>query len=157
MTTDGDQLAAVLDEIAEMERREGFEGPKISTDINAARELIERSSIRLTDENGITWSCELPSEWIEDIVGGEIVRAAKAHRNPENRLEDWMIDIEDGGDGQFVVYIKDRLGHKLGVGQGPLAIAAATAYRDALKGYLSRLRRRVHDAAELLVRSMGVD
>lgn len=42
------------------------------------------------------------------------------------------VDIEDGGDGGFIALIKDRLGHKIGVGQGPLALAAANAYLEAM-------------------------
>jgi hypothetical protein len=111
-TAADDQLAAVLREIAEIEGWDGFEGPKIG---------------------GAISSIKLPTKWIEAIIVGEIMLVVKAHWNPKNHLEDWMIDIEDGGDGDFIVVIKDRLGHEMAAGQGPLALAAARAYREAIK------------------------
>ena len=109
-------LAEILEEIRALEESEEFEGPKISSALT--KEIQGRLKGFRRD----------PEIW-EDHVVGEIVRAVKARRNPENHLDDWMIDIEDGGDGQFVVYIKDRLGHKIAVGEGPIALAVAMAYR----------------------------
>ena len=120
MTSAADALTEVLAKIAEIEGRDGHEVPKIG------KYLISMTPPdHFLGRERRMW---------EDHVVGAIVRAVKAHQNPENHLDDWMIDIEDGGDGSFIVFIKDRLGHKIAVGQGPLALAAARAYRDAIGG-----------------------
>jgi hypothetical protein len=115
-----DELASVLAEIAEIEATPGFDGPRIWGKIQIFRKQAFQGG----------WS----QDHLEDRIVGEIGRAVKAHRNPDNHLKDWMIDIEDGGCGQFVVYIKDRIGHKIGVGQGPLALAALLAWEAAIGG-----------------------
>jgi len=133
MTPTDDPLAVVLAEIAEIEGREGFKGPKITEAFDAIKWIADDfDDQELDDDDGNM--LRFPPAWTEDILIGEIVRAVKAHRNPQNHLDDWMIDIEDGGDGGFIVLVKDRLGHKIAVGQGPLALAAARAYRDAIGG-----------------------
>lgn len=118
-------LSEVLAKIAEIEDRPGYEGPRITTALSNAvwRIYGQTERFSLNEES-----------WAEDIIVGTIVRAAKSHRNPDSRLEDWMIDIEDGGDGGFIVFVKNRLGHKIGVEQGPLALAAARAYLAAIEG-----------------------
>jgi hypothetical protein len=116
-----DQLPTVLAKIAEIEKRPGYEGPKIGRRL----QLIRISAPKLHGDDG--------EEVFEDRAVGAIWRAVKAHWNPKNHLDDWMIDIEDGGD-SFVVFVKDRLGHKIGVGQGALALAAARAYLAAIGG-----------------------
>ena len=118
-----DQLVAeVLDAIAEIERLDGYEGPKIARRLH----LIRISCLNDYGPDG--------EEVFEDRLVGAIWRAVKARRNPKNHLDDWMIDIEDGGDYSFVVFVKDRLGHKIGVGQGALAFAAALAWLAAIGG-----------------------
>lgn len=114
-------LAEVLDAIAEIERLDGYEGPKIARRLH----LIRISCLNDYGPDG--------EEVFEDRAVGAIWRAVKARRNPKNHLDDWMIDIEDGGD-SFVVFVKDRLGHKIGVGQGALAFAAALAWLAAIGG-----------------------
>ena len=112
--TSSQELADVLRKIADAEL--GSEGKRITPTL-------------------FSWAWEAVDDIdrFGDHVFGEIIRAVKAHWNPENHLKDWMIDIEDGGGGQFVVYIKDRIGHKIGVGQGPLTLAAARAYQKAIQ------------------------
>ena len=117
-----DQLVAVLDAIAEIERGDGYEGPKIARRLHLIR-------ISCRNDYGPDGDGE---EVFEDRLVGAIWRAVKARRNPKNHLDDWMIDIEDRGDGGFIVLIKDRLGHKIAVGQGALAFAAANAYLEAI-------------------------
>lgn len=125
-------LAEVLDAIAEIERRPGYEGPKITEEIESIRWIGDDFDEQQYDyDDGTTLT--FPREWIDDVTVGAIWRAVKARRNPKNHLDDWMIDIEDGGD-SFVVFVKDRLGHKIGVGQGALAFAAALAWLAAIGG-----------------------
>lgn len=120
MITADDQLVAVLAKIDEIERGAGYEGPKIARRLH----LIRISCLRDYGPDG--------EEVFEDRLVGAIWRVVKARRNPKNHLDDWMIDIEDRGDGGFIVLIKDRLGHKIAVGQGALAFAAANAYLEAI-------------------------
>lgn len=119
-----DQLAVVLVEIAEIERREGFEGPKITGYI---------SSVAAMQDMMVRGGGEFMPLVVEDAIIGEIWRAVKSHLDPENYLKDWMIDIEDGGDGGFVVMIRDRVGRLISEGQGPLALAAAKAWLAAIQ------------------------
>jgi hypothetical protein len=116
-----DAIAAALERIRRLEARPGYEGPMI------ARRL---QLIRIMDKKDYGDDGEAV---FGDRAVGAVVRVAKAHRNPQNHLDDWMIDIEDGGD-SFAVLIKDRLGHKIGVGQGPLALAALLAWLAAIGG-----------------------
>jgi len=115
-----DQLVAVLAKIAEIERLDGYEGQKIARRLH----LIRISCLNDYGPDG--------EEVFEDRAVGAIWRAVKARRNPKNHLDDWMIDIEDDGGDSFVVFVKDRLGQKIGVGQGALAFAAANAYLEAI-------------------------
>lgn len=115
------ELAAVLREIARID-------PAIKIELDYL-EFVKTEFDDMAQDfdlpDGVSKYPTFPEKWLGDIVAGEIVRAVKSHRNPKNDLDDWMIDIDDGGDDHFVVYIKDRLGHKIAVGQGPLALAAA--------------------------------
>jgi hypothetical protein len=95
-----DQLVAVLAKIAEIEGREGYEGPKISDIERYIYELEYRSE------------GQLPPEWKNDIIVGEIGRACDARG--------WALKI-DGSYGDEAL-AEDRV------------IAAASAYLKAIGG-----------------------
>jgi hypothetical protein len=110
-----DPLAAVLDEIARVEGRDEFEGPKIAAD------LIEFSPLKTATEEG--WQA-----WEDNIVG-KIGRACDTR--------EWYLEIK----GPYVriesntyYYTLITWEHQGGHGKGTSrALAAARAYLKAIK------------------------
>lgn len=114
-TTD-DQLAAVLAEIAEIEGRDGFEGPKIGRRL----QLIRISAYADHGDNG--------EEVFGDRVVGKIGRVCD--------VRGWIFTLGGPHKTPLGTHYRARIdhhSHSIGVGFSP-SIAAARAYRDAIKG-----------------------
>lgn len=115
-----DRLAVVLDEIAEMERREGFEGTKIGR-----RLQLIRISTR-------AWHGDEWEEVFEDRAVGKICRACEARSKPGRRKWQYYMKWPKAPEGDYLVIVQAGPLRFEGRG-GSLALAVATAYRDALK------------------------
>jgi len=111
-----DQLAAVLDKIAEMERREGFEGPKIVTSDLVACQRCD------ADPSG---------HCFEDGLVGEIWRACYELDLRLHISGRWWREEAD----VYMCHIVNLATAESYPAQesDSLALAAASAYRDALK------------------------
>lgn len=121
-----DQLASVLREIAAIEATPGFEGPKITQAISHIldwKEDWDQDDIEAVTEEG---RVDFRAEWIEDIIVGEIGRACLSLGlaiGVEHWQHAWFVEI-----GRIVENPVQR-----GIENRSLALAAAAAYRDALK------------------------
>ena len=112
------QLSAVLAKIAEIETRPGYEGPKIGRRL----QLIRISALKLHGDDG--------EEVFEDRLVGWVGRACDARGWRYYSSGPWWGEEED----TYRSHISDDEDRIIATAEGESrAIAAARAYRDALK------------------------
>jgi len=124
--TPTDDLHAVLEEITKIEARPGFGGPKISKWISDATAFLGKPRIWGTPDDRMIQLLYV------DAVVGEIIRAVKARRKIQPYLDQWVLDLSEGGDGHWVVFVHTRDGRYVSSAQGDLPWAMATAYLGAI-------------------------
>lgn len=118
MTPAADQLADVLEEIRQIEATPGFEGPRIAKEIS-------QSKIAMSPLGGGPGAYMYLHCW-EDHVVGEIGRACETR--------DWLYSIsydpKPADIREVMIVVNSLIVSRRG---DSLALAAALAYRDALK------------------------
>ena len=78
MTLAAPTLAAVLAEIAAIEGEDGYEGPKITPEIEAIRDVAaDFDEQQFDDDDGNI--LHFPRQWVDDVVIGAIGRACDAN------------------------------------------------------------------------------